>query len=91
MRRMSIKVKELLEERKRRKKFKFEKLSESKPSSSSSSSNNTTSITNGKISSSNSYSNNESWRGKNPCDMSSQEYSEYCQWCANRSGQYDYW
>ena len=38
MRRMSIKVKELLEERKRRKKFKFEKPSESKSSSSSSSS-----------------------------------------------------
>lgn len=38
MRRMSIKVKELLEEKKRRKKFKFEKPSESKPSSSSSSS-----------------------------------------------------
>lgn len=35
---MSIKVKELLEEKKRRKKFKFEKPSESKPSSSSSSS-----------------------------------------------------
>ena len=73
MRRMSIKVKELLEEKKRRKKFKFEKPSESKPSSSSSSSS------------------NESWRGKNPCDMSSKEYSEYCQWCANRSGQYDCW
>lgn len=38
---MSIKVKELLEERKRRKKFKFEKPSESKPSSSSSSSKHT--------------------------------------------------
>lgn len=53
----------------------------------SSTSNNTTSIT----SNSNSNSGNESWRGKNPCDMSSQEYSDYCQWCANRSGQYDYW
>lgn len=51
----------------------------------SSTSNNTTSIT------SNSNSSNESWRGKNPCDMSSQEYSDYCQWCAYRSGQYDYW
>lgn len=54
-------------------------------------SNNTTSITNRTISSSNSNSGNESWRGKNPCDMSSQEYSDYCQWCANRSGQYDCW